>query len=187
MSNKYMKSRVSPQEAQDLLRDGKAVLIDVRSLGEFAACRAVGAECIPLPDLERRAGEIPNDKVVLVICQHGSRSRIGAERLRALGVTEIADVAGGTVAWKAAGLSTISTTGHRDIMPLERQVRLVAGLLVSIFSLLGFLVAPQFHYGAAFIGFMLFITATLGICPMISILQWMPWNRAATNPASRMP
>lgn len=175
-----MKQRLSPQEARERVAGGEAVLIDIRGFEEFAALRADGAKCIPLPDLERRVGEIPTDKVVLVICQSGNRSQMGAERLRAIGLPNVFDVEGGTAAWKAAGLPTIQQKG---VMALERQVRLVAGLLVAVFSVLGFAVAPAFHYGAAFIGFMLTVTATLGICPMMAVLKLLPWNRVAANPA----
>jgi hypothetical protein len=62
---------------------------------------------------------------------------------------------------------------------LERQVRIAAGALVFLFSLAGFLVNHNFFYGALFIGFMLAFTGILGLCPMMSFLAMMPWNRRA--------
>ena len=96
--------------AQALRRDAGAFLLDVRGFDEFAAGHADGAVCVPLPDLERRAGELPTDRPVLVMCQSGGRSALAAARLRALGIDNISDVEGGFNAWRLAGLPTTRQT-----------------------------------------------------------------------------
>lgn len=166
--------RVDADTAQAHLRGSGVFLLDVRGFDEFAAGHADGAACIPLPDLERRAGDLPTDRPVLVMCQSGGRSALAAEHLRALGMDNITDVAGGLNAWRQAGLPIISQT---SAIPLERQVRIAAGAMVFGFSLAGFLANKSFFYGAAFIGFMLTLTGALGICPMMSALRLLPWNR----------
>lgn len=175
-----LKSSVSitPIEAQQSLHDNEAYLLDVRGFDEFASGRVPEAVCIPLPDLERRAGDIPTDRPVLVMCQSGGRSAMAVERLRALGLQDVSDVQGGLNAWRQAGLPTIRQT---QAIPLERQVRIAAGTLVLGFSLAGFLVKPFFFAGAAFIGFMLALTGMLGICPMMSVLRLLPWNRVSPS------
>lgn len=165
---------VDARTAQECLRASPAFLLDVRGFDEFAAGHAEGAACIPLPDLERRAGDLPTDRPVLVMCQSGGRSAIAAERLRALGMDNITDVQGGFNAWRQAGLPTVKQT---SAIPLERQVRIAAGALVLGFSLAGFQVSSAFFWGAALIGFMLTLTGALGICPMMSLLKLLPWNR----------
>ena len=167
---------VDVRTAQDQFGGAQGFLLDVRGFDEFAAGHAEGAACIPLPDLERRAGGLPTDRPVLVMCQSGGRSAIAAERLRALGMDNITDVQGGFNAWSQAGLPTVKQT---SAIPLERQVRIAAGALVLRFSLLGFFVKPAFFYGAALIGFLLTLTGVLGICPMMSVLKLLPWNRVA--------
>jgi rhodanese-related sulfurtransferase len=152
-------------------------LLDVRGFDEFAAGHAENAVCIPLADLERRAGEIPTDRDVLVMCQTGGRSAMAVQRLQALGMKNIADVQGGFSAWSQAGLPSIRQTGA---IPLDRQVRIAAGTLVFGFSLAGFLIKPAYFYGAALVGFMLSFTGILGICPMMSALKIMPWNRVGS-------
>ncbi len=169
---------VDARTARNQIRDVHAFLLDVRGFDEFAAGHAEGAVCIPLADLERRAGDLPTDRPVMVMCQSGGRSAIAAERLRALGMDNIKDVQGGFNAWSQAGLPTVKQT---SAIPLERQVRIAAGTLVLGFSLLGFFVNPAFFYGAALIGFMLTLTGALGICPMMSILKLLPWNRVSTS------
>ncbi|MDQ2687074.1 MAG: rhodanese-like domain-containing protein [Armatimonadota bacterium] len=165
---------VDARTAQDQVRDARASLLDVRGFDEFAAGHVPDAVCIPLPDLERRAGDLPTDRPVLVMCQSGGRSAIAAERLRALGMDNISDVQGGFNAWRQAGLPTVKQT---SAIPLERQVRIAAGALVLGFSLAGFFLNTAFFYGAALIGFMLTLTGILGICPMMSLLNLLPWNR----------
>ncbi len=167
---------VDARTAQECLRDSHAFLLDVRGFDEFAAGHAEGAACIPLTDLERRAGDIPTDRPVLVMCQSGGRSALAAERLRALGMDNITDVSGGFNAWRQEGLPTVKQS---SAISLERQVRIAAGALVLGFSLAGFFVNAAFFYGATLIGFMLTLTGALGICPMMSLLKLLPWNRVA--------
>ncbi len=170
-----MSQKVSVREAAEQVKNG-AFLLDVRGFDEFATGHALPAVCIPLPDLERRVGEVPTNQTVLVMCQSGGRSDIAAARLRALGMDSITDVAGGFQAWRQAGLPTVKQS---SVVPLERQVRIAAGVLVFGFSSAALLVNFRYIYGAVFVGFMLALTGMLGICPMMSALKLMPWNRTA--------
>ena len=165
---------LTPTAAQTLRREASAFLLDVRGFDEFAAGHADGAVCVPLPDLERRAGELPTDRPVLVMCQSGGRSALAVARLRALGMDQITDVEGGFNAWRLAGLPT---TRQTSASPLERQVRIAAGAMVFGFSLAGFLYRRAFFGGAMGVGFMLTLTGAFGICPMMSALKRLPWNR----------
>jgi len=159
-------------------------LLDVRGFDEFAAGHAEGAVCIPLPDLERRAAEIPTDRPVLVMCASGERSAMAVQRLAALGFDNIVDCQGGFSAWEKAGLPVLR---QRGIIPLERQVRGVAGAMVFAFTLAGLLASPAWLFGSLFVGFMLFLSSVTGLCPMLVLLKRMPWNRvhAASGGAAR--
>jgi hypothetical protein len=53
---------------------------------------------------------------------------------------------------------------------LERIIRLVAGILVLISSILGYFVHPNWFLFAGFVGAMLTIFALTGFCPMSIIL-----------------
>ena len=81
-----------------------ARLIDVREPHEFAAGHAAGARNIPLGQVGSRLAEIPADGPVLLICRSGSRSGQAQDILRHQGRANTHNVAGGTVAWRAAGL-----------------------------------------------------------------------------------
>lgn len=64
-----------------LLRQG-AVLVDVRSVAEFASAHAPSTLNIPLPELRSRLAEVPQGVPVVVCCASGSRSSMAAILLR---------------------------------------------------------------------------------------------------------
>lgn len=168
--------RLSPGDARRCVCEEDAILIDVRGFDEFTAEHADGAICIPLADLERRAGEIPSGRPVVCICGTGGRSAMAVERLRALGFPDVRDAVGGTSAWAAASLPVLRQKG---VIPLERQVRGIAGAIVLACALLALTVAPGWIYGALFVGFMLFLSGVTGLCPMLVLLKTLPWNRVS--------
>jgi rhodanese-related sulfurtransferase len=94
---------VGPAEAKRLLDDGGAVLLDVRTAGEFAAGKIKGAKLIPLAELSRRLQELPPAATVVVYCAIGSRSRMAAKVLGQREGSTIYNLAGGLVAWQKAG------------------------------------------------------------------------------------
>lgn len=171
-------TRVEAAHAHQQISKQGCLLIDVRSFDEFAAGHAEQARCIPISDLERRAGEIPTDRPVFVMCASGGRSQMASERLRALGFNNVVDVEGGFTAWKRAGLPFQEQKG---VIPLERQVRGVAGTIVFVFTLLGLLVNKGFLSVSLFVGFMLLLSGVTGLCPMLVILKKMPWNRVLSQ------
>jgi rhodanese-related sulfurtransferase len=80
------------------------LLVDVRERYEFEAVRAPGVVLIPLSEFGMRFAELPRDRPLLMICAAGSRSQRAGEFLAASGYPDVANVAGGIVAWHAAGL-----------------------------------------------------------------------------------
>jgi rhodanese-related sulfurtransferase len=92
-----------------------AWLLDVRGNDEWAAGYAPGARHIPLAELAARAGEIPQDQAVYVICRTGSRSARAAQALEAAG-WETINVAGGMQDWAAAGRPMASDSGAKPFV-----------------------------------------------------------------------
>lgn len=84
-----------------------APLVDVREPAEYDEVHAVGARLVPLGEVLDRAGELPTDGPVYLICRSGARSARAAEALRARGIDAV-NVAGGTLAWVDAGLPVAS-------------------------------------------------------------------------------
>lgn len=95
--------RVSASELAAQLASGDVAIVDVRGAAEFEAGHLPGACNIPLGYLEERLAAVPGDRPVVVHCQSGSRSAIGASLLLASGYREVSNLAGGLDAWAAAG------------------------------------------------------------------------------------
>lgn len=67
------RNRIAPDAARAKVKDG-AVLLDVRTQGEFSAGAIPGAKNIPVQALASRLGELPKDKAIVVYCASGMRS-----------------------------------------------------------------------------------------------------------------
>jgi phage shock protein E len=85
--------RISAKAARDYLRQG-ALVIDVRSAGEFTAGHLPKAINIPLSEIEsviaRKTKE--KDQFLLVHCQSGLRSAQARKKLKALGYEHVFDL-----------------------------------------------------------------------------------------------
>jgi rhodanese-related sulfurtransferase len=69
----------------ELVKNG-ALLLDVRSPGEFNSGHLDGAVNIPIDQLGRRMAELgPKTRAVVVYCQSGGRSRAAAQMLSGAG------------------------------------------------------------------------------------------------------
>jgi len=68
-------------DADTLPRDDSAVLLDTRTVGEYARGHIEGFINIPVDELRQRIGEIEKGKPVYVICQSGVRSYIACRIL----------------------------------------------------------------------------------------------------------
>ena len=80
-------------------------LVDVREDTEVAQGRIPGARHIPLGQLGGRLAELDRQQPVIAICRSGNRSAKATELLTAAGFT-CDNMAGGMLAWQAAGLPT---------------------------------------------------------------------------------
>ena len=94
----------TPEETFAALRDGDAVLIDVRETWEFDQASIPGAVLIPLGEIPERLDEIPDDRDVYVHCRVGGRSAKAVDFLRSHGRPRARNVAGGIDRWREAGL-----------------------------------------------------------------------------------
>jgi len=104
----------SPELPSVDVRDvGDDVLIDVREQDEWDAGHAPQAIHIPLGEIPARAGEVPTDRPVSVVCKGGVRSAQAAAHLQAQGV-QVRNVTGGMLAWQQAGLEMHT---HSDAAP----------------------------------------------------------------------
>jgi rhodanese-related sulfurtransferase len=97
---------VTVQQAQEMLGNGDAVLIDVREPYEYVEVHAKDARLIPLSTFPQHLNEIPQDKDVLLICRSGARSAQAAMIANQGGLKRLFNVQGGTLSWVQAKLPT---------------------------------------------------------------------------------
>lgn len=82
--------------------DAGAYVLDVRTPQEFAEGHVASAINLPLDQVEARAGEVPGDKPIYVICRSGNRSAQASAILKKAG-KDVKNVGGGMNDWVAAG------------------------------------------------------------------------------------
>lgn len=89
------------EETQHLLHTApdSVQLIDVREPFERDICQIPGALPLPMRQIPEMAAELPLDKHLLIHCHHGGRSLRVTEYLRAQGLPNVSNVAGGIQAW----------------------------------------------------------------------------------------
>ena len=92
--------KITPEAAKEMMDNGNATILDVRTEAEFAAAHIENALLIPDTDIRERApGLLPDKKqVILVYCRTGRRSEQAARALMELGYTRVYDF-GGIVDW----------------------------------------------------------------------------------------
>ena len=161
------------------LGDDEFDLIDVRTPVEFRECHAASARNVPLDELDpRRIMEQcqAQKQKLFVICKSGARGAKACQKFADAGIVDVVNVTGGTEAWVQAGLPVVR--GQKAIS-LERQVRIVAGSLVLVFSILAIGMNPLFAIGSGFIGAGLAFAGVTDTCGMGMLLARMPWNKVA--------
>ena len=71
-----------------LVKDG-AVIIDVRTPGEYAGGHIKGSKNIPLQSIQQNLSKIPKDKVIITCCASGMRSGSAKSMLLSNGFKEV--------------------------------------------------------------------------------------------------
>lgn len=103
LKNLFKSAAVDVRTAHELVDNGTAVLVDVRTKPEWREGHAPRALHISLASLERQLRRIPDDKTVLAICRSGNRSARAVAMLREAGFDAL-NVKGGMGAWARSGL-----------------------------------------------------------------------------------
>lgn len=166
-------SSITVQELKRDLDEGGVHVVDVRTPAEFGEVHIVGSELMPLDRL--RPDELKGHRCVLV-CRSGQRASKAREKLESAGCDQLRILEGGVVAWEEAGLPV---NLGKAVLPLERQVRIVAGLLVLVGVILGALVSGAFYGLAGFVGAGLVMAGITDWCGMAMLLARAPWNQRA--------
>jgi rhodanese-related sulfurtransferase len=93
---------ISPAQAEALVRDQDAQLIDVREDEEWDAGRIGGARHVALGEVAAQASTIDQERPVVFYCRVGSRSAMAADAFRRAGY-DAYSLSGGLEAWAGDG------------------------------------------------------------------------------------
>ena len=174
-----MVSTISCQEFAPLSKKGGFDLIDVRTPMEFYEVHAVGSLNAPLdrlnPELIMSSRGARAQEPLYIICRSGARSAQACSDFVKAGFENVVNIEGGTLAWVAAGLPV--NRGTKQMISLERQVRIVAGLLIVVGTLLA-IISPWFLVIPGVVGASLTFAGMSNNCGIGMILKKMPWNRS---------
>ena len=99
--------QITQEEAAKIMAEGEDyILLDVRTLAEFAQAHIPGAICVPNETIgEEDIPELPKkDQLILVYCRSGNRSKQAAGKLAKLGYTNVLEF-GGISTWTGQTVS----------------------------------------------------------------------------------
>lgn len=164
------------------------VILDVRTDVEHAAVSLKqGHHHIPLGDFDApkflKDSNIDAIRPIYVLCRSGARATTAANALAAAGHANVHVIEGGIVSCETSGIPV----RKGNVMSLERQVRIVAGLLVMGSIALGALVSPWFYALSGFVGAGLVFAGVTDSCGMAFMLAKAPWNKGLPNKESQTP
>ena len=98
---------LTPAEVAEGIKDGRMLLVDIREPNEIAVERFPDALELPLSTFDP-ADLDPEGRQVVFTCRSGNRSARLSIACQDQGLPYDAHLAGGILAWKAAGLPTES-------------------------------------------------------------------------------
>jgi rhodanese-related sulfurtransferase len=99
-------TNLTPEQVAAGLREGRMLLVDVREPNETAVESYPEAVVVPLSCFDPTEIPDPEGKEVVFACRSGRRSVTASLAAQDNGFPYKAHLAGGIIAWKAAGLPT---------------------------------------------------------------------------------
>ena len=97
---------LTPEDVAKGLAEGRYLLVDVREPNEVAVEAYPEGAVVPLQSFDPAAIPDPKGKQVVFACRSGKRSVTASLAAQAAGLPYDKHLAGGILAWKAAGLRT---------------------------------------------------------------------------------
>jgi rhodanese-related sulfurtransferase len=177
-------NRITSAELADLLTTRPVALLDVRTAAEYETAHIPGSIRVGLEELHTEADTVASllpDHAV-VVCRSGTRAEQACRALAGSGREDLRILVGGIQAWERSGGAVAR---GRERWDLERQVRLVAGILV-LTGVLGSLLWPAALILAGGVGAGLAFAATTNTCAMGMLLAKLPYNRGAASETPRI-
>ena len=97
---------LTPEDVSKGMAEGRYLLVDVREPNEVAVDAYPGAVVVPLSSFDPRQIPDPGGKQLVFACRSGKRAVTASLAAQAAGLAHDKHLAGGMLAWKAAGLPT---------------------------------------------------------------------------------
>ena len=97
---------LTPDEVSKGIAEGRYLLVDVREPNETSLERFPGAVLVPLSSFDPATIPAPPGSEIVFACRSGRRSVTASLAAQEQGFDYDAHLAGGILAWKAAGLPT---------------------------------------------------------------------------------
>lgn len=114
--------------AEKLKNTEKPQLLDVRTPEEFGVEHLENADNVNVnsPDFANKVTKYDKSKPIFVYCKVGGRSAQAADKLVAMGFTEVYNLEGGIMKWTTAGMPKAGQTAKTSGMTLQDYQKLVA-------------------------------------------------------------
>lgn len=114
--------------AEKLKNTEKPQLLDVRTPEEFGVEHLENADNVNVnsPDFANKVAKYDKSKPIFVYCKVGGRSAQAADKLVAMGFTEVYNLEGGIMKWTTAGMPKAGQTAKTGGMSVEDYQKLVA-------------------------------------------------------------
>lgn len=96
---------ITPRQLDSMLQQGRALVVDVREVDEFAAGHIPGAINLPLSGFRASQLPDPGERLLVLNCAAGRRSAMALDKCAVAQAEVDTHLAGGFGAWKAAGLA----------------------------------------------------------------------------------
>ena len=172
MENELYKNLVNYSELPE-----DAIILDVRNgneHSEMALKRKHYFVELPRFDAETFIKEhrLKGERVY-ILCKSGMRASKAAAMLEASGYPNVCVINGGISSIQG----NLDLVNESSTMSMERQVRIAAGMLVLLGSVLALLVNTFFILLPAFVGCGLIYAGISNTCAMASLLGKLPWNK----------
>ena len=185
-SNTKVTQSISATAFCNLVSSGKRIeLIDVRTPVEFREIHVEMARNEPLDRLDPKAIQIARNvsasELLYVICRSGTRGKQACEKFFAAGFTNVINIEGGTTACDLAGILVVR---GKKAIPLNCQVQIITGLLVTIGSVLAVMVHPYWITLPVCMGAGLTFSGATNTCALGTMLARMPWNQVKPSSVS---
>lgn len=166
-----MVKNISAKEAQKLVEESEAILVDVRPTDEFKQEHIDCAISVPSDVIAEKLPKLAKGKKIILQCNKGGRATRTCElEGDKFPDNEVINLEGGIQGWKDAGLPVIGDNAGGAGISIFRQVQMIAGALILLFILL------DLEIISAIIGVALLFAGASGWCGLAMLLAKMPWN-----------